>query len=159
MFVPSGGIVGIQMPKIIAIAFTDETVAGQAAKELERLAEDLPIDPDAIGVFVCERNGKSELMTSRHPTATAAWSKFWGVFFGLLMNEAEESGIDLAFRRQVRAMLKPGTSVLLVVIERVGADRILAALSHFEGSAITHPLDLKATTELWSALNEAQVRI
>ena len=147
------------MPEIIAIEFTDETVAGQAAKELERLAEDLPIDPDAIGVFVCERNGKSELMTSCHPAATAAWSKFWGVFFGLVMNESEKSGIALTFRRQVRAMLKPGASVLLVVIERVGADRILAALSHFEGVAITHPLDLDGTTELWSALNDGQVQI
>jgi uncharacterized membrane protein len=147
------------MPEIIAIEFTDETVAGQAAKELERLAEDLPMDPDAIGVFVCERSGKSELMTSCHPTATAAWSKFWGVFFSLVMNESEESGIDLDFRRQVRAMLKPGRSVLLVVIERVGADRILAALSHFEGSVITHPLKLKATSELWSALDDGQVRI
>src|SRR5204862_1595678 len=76
------GLVAEQMPELIAIAYAEETIAAQAAAELERRADDLPIDPDAIGVIVCERNGCWQLTTSRHPGATARWSKFWGALLG-----------------------------------------------------------------------------
>jgi uncharacterized membrane protein len=135
------------MPELIAIAYTDETVAGQAAIELERSAEDLLIDPDAIGVVVCERDGKSQLMTSRHPDATAAWSSFWGIFFGVVMDDAEKSGIDSAFRHQVRGMLKPGTSVLFVAVGRVAPKQIFEALSHYDGRALTCALNTDGTAD------------
>src|ERR1043166_1988830 len=88
------------MPELIAIAYTEETVAAQAAAELARCAAEITLDPDAVGVIVAEKNGNHQLLTSRHPGATAAWSRFWGVIFSVVMNEEEASGLDLGVRQQ-----------------------------------------------------------
>jgi uncharacterized membrane protein len=125
------------MPELIAIAYTEETVAAQAAAELDRCAAEIPLDPDAVGVIVAERNGTHQLLTSRHPGATAAWSKFWGVVFGVVMNEAEPSELDLSFRQQVKGLLRPGSSVLMVAVDRVSPATILAAVSQYGGTHIS----------------------
>jgi uncharacterized membrane protein len=138
------------MPELIAIAYAEETVAAQAAAELDRCAAEIPLDPDAIGVIVAEKNGNHQLLTSRHPGATAAWSRFWGVIFGVVMNEAEPSELDLAFRQQVKGLLRPGSSVLLVAVKRVTAETILATVSQYGGKPLTCPLGAEATIGLWS---------
>lgn len=137
------------MPELIAIAYTEETVAAQAAAELDRCALEIPLDPDAIAVIVAEKNGNHQLLTSRHPGATAAWSRFWGVIFGVVMNESEPSEIDLSFRQQVNGLLRPGSSVLLVAVKRVAAETILAAVSQYGGKPLTCSLGAEATTGLW----------
>jgi len=137
------------MPELIAIAYTEETVAAQAAAELDRCAAGIPLDPDAIGVIVAEKNGNHQLLTSRHPGATAAWSKFWGVIFGVVMNEAEPSELDLSFRQEVRGLLRPGGSVLLVAVRRVTQDVVLAAVSQYGGKPLSCPLGADATAGLW----------
>lgn len=137
------------MPELIAIAYTEETVAAQAAAELDRCAAEIPLDPDAIGVIVAEKNGNHQLLTSRHPGATAAWSRFWGVIFGVVMNEEEPSGLDLSFRQQVKGLLRPGSSVLLVVARRAPGKTALAAVSQYGGKPLTCTLDADVTADLW----------
>ncbi|HEX7279302.1 MAG TPA: DUF1269 domain-containing protein [Solirubrobacterales bacterium] len=137
------------MPELIAIAYTEETVAAQAAAELDRCAAEISLDPDATGVIVAERNGNHQLLTSRHPGATAAWSRFWGVAFGALMNESEPSELDLSFRQQVKGLLRPGSSVLLVAVRRVPPRTVLAAVSQYRGKPLTCPLGAEATAGLW----------
>jgi|GEM_PF-1097737 len=136
------------MPKLIAIAYTEETVAAQAAAELERCAAEIPLDPDAVGVIVAEKNGNHQLLTSRHPGATAAWSRFWGVIFGVVMNEAEPSELDLSFRQQVKGLLRPGSSVLLVAVRRITQETVLTAVSQYGGKALTCPLGAEAPSSL-----------
>lgn len=138
------------MPELIAIAYMEETVAAQAAAELDRCAAEIPLDPDAIGVIVAEKNGNHQLLTSRHPGATAAWSRFWGVIFSVVMNEAEPSELDLSFRQQVKGLLQPGSSVLLVAVKRVAGGTILATVSQYGGKPLTCPLGAEATTGLWA---------
>jgi uncharacterized membrane protein len=148
------------MPDLIAIAYGDETIAGQAAEELERRADELSIDPDAVGVVVFERDGGScQLTTSRHPGATAAWSKFWGALLGVAMGECEMSGIDLSFREQVKGMLKPGTSVLFIVVGRVSPERAIEALSQYGGTALKCSLAKDGMAELRDALDGEHARI
>jgi len=137
------------MPELIAIAYTEETVAAQAAAELDRCAAEIPLDPDAIGVIVAEKNGNHQLLTSRHPGATATWSRFWGVVFGVVMNEAEPSELDLSFRQQVKGLLRPGSSVLLVAVKRVTREPVLAAVSQYGGKPLACPLDADMTVGLW----------
>jgi uncharacterized membrane protein len=138
------------MPELIAIAYTEETVAPQAAAELERCAAEISLDPDAIGVIVAEKNGNHQLLTSSHPGATAAWSRFWGVTFGVVMNEAEPSGLDLDFRQLVKGLLRPGSSVLLVAVRRPIRDSVLAAVSQYGGTSLTCPLGSDVTAGLWA---------
>ncbi len=123
------------MPNLIAIAYQEETIAGQAAGELERRADDLAIDPDAIGAIVCERDGRCQLTTSRRPGATAAWSKFWGVILGAVMGEAEMTGLDPSFRERINRMLTPATSVVLVVVWG-RTEPSIQAVSQYEGTAL-----------------------
>jgi uncharacterized membrane protein len=138
------------MPELIAIAYTEETVAAQAAAELDRCAAEISLDPDAIGVIVAEKNGNHQLLTSRHPGATAAWSRFWGAIFSLVMNEAEPSELDLNFRQQVKGLLRPGSSLLLVAVNRVTEETILATVSQYGGKPLTCPLGAEATAGLWA---------
>lgn len=134
---------------MIVIAYTDETVAAQAAAELDRCAPEIPLDPDAIGVIVVERDEKYRLLTSRRPGVTAAWSKFWGVLFDVLVNEAEPSELDRGFRQRVKGLLGPGSSVLLVAIGTVSAATVLAAVSQYGGRSLTCPLGEDTAAGLW----------
>jgi len=136
------------MPELIAIAYTEETVAAQAAAELHRCAAEIPLDPDAVSVIVAEKNGNHQLLTSRHPGATAAWSRFWGLIFSVVMNEAEPSELDLSFRQQVRGLLLPGSSVLLVASGRETREEILAAVSQYGGKPLFCPLGAGAPDAL-----------
>ena len=137
------------MPELIVIAYTDQTAAAQAAAELDRCAAEISLDPDAVGVIVGERDGKLQLLTSRHPGATAAWSRFWGVLFGVLMNEAEPSELDRSFRQRVKGLLGPGSSVLLVAVDRVRPETVLAAVSQYGGNTLTCPLGDDTAAGLW----------
>jgi uncharacterized membrane protein len=146
------------MPELIAIAYTEETVAAQAAAELDRCAAEIPLDPDAICVIVAEKNGNHQLLTSRHPGATAAWSRFWGVIFSVVMNEEEPSGLDLGFRQQVKGLSRPGSSVLLVAVGRVAQEPVLAAVSQYGGKPLTCPLDADVTAGLGRISEQADTR-
>jgi uncharacterized membrane protein len=142
------------MPHLIAIAYAEETIAAQAAEELERRADDLSIDPDAVGVIVCERDGSYQLTTSRHPGATAGWSKFWGVLLGVVMGDVEVSGIDPSFRQRIKAKMKPATSILFVVVGRVRPEQAVEALSQYGGTALKCSLaNDPGIAELWSGRN------
>jgi uncharacterized membrane protein len=121
------------MPELIVISYLDQTVAAQAAAELDRCSTAIGLDPDAISVIIGERDGKFQLLTSRHPGATAVWSSFWGVLFGALMNETEPSGLDRDFRQRVTGLLQPGTSALLVAVDRVNPSTVLEAVSQYGG--------------------------
>ena len=136
------------MPDLIAIAFAEETVAGQAAEELGRLADDLQLDPDAIGVIICERDGSCQLAASHHPGAKATWGRFWGVLFGVLMGEVDDTAIDPGLRSRIGRSLKPATSILLVVLERLRPEGVAEALSQYGGSLMTFRLGKEEMAEL-----------
>ncbi len=128
------------MPELVAIVYADETVADRAAGELRRCCDDLLVDPDASSVLVCERDGSFQLITSRRAQAVAPWSKFWGVLLGAIQGGEESAGVDAGFRGRLRARLHPGISVLLLAVPQPGKQRVLEAISHFDGEAISSPL-------------------
>src|SRR5437899_2300059 len=129
------------MSELIAIGYPDQATAEEAADEVRRLSRDLIIEPDAIAVIVRDEDGKYHVHTSHHPVRSgASWGMFWGVLFGLLffipgfglligaglgalMGKITKSGIDKAFQDQVRGMVKPGTSALFLMVEKVTPDK------------------------------------
>lgn len=131
---------GPRMPELVAIVYADESLADRAAQEMRRCGEDLLVDQDAFSVLVCERDGSCQLTTSRRPGAVAHWSKFWGVLLGAIQGGEESAALEVRFRSRLRALLRPGSSVLLLAVLRVGRQRLLNALSHFGGEAISCPL-------------------
>jgi uncharacterized membrane protein len=159
------------MADLIAIGYSDTTTAAAAAEEVARLSADLIIQPDAVAVIVRDQDGKYHVTTSHHPVgAGATWGMFWGFLFGLLffvpvfglaigaglgalMGKVEKAGIDKEFQEQVRGMVKPGTSALFLVVEKVTPDEATDALRRFGGTVLKSSLSKDAEQELQSALH------
>jgi uncharacterized membrane protein len=159
------------MSDLIAIGYADETTAEEAADEARRMARDLIIEPDAIAVIVRDGEGKYHVHTSHHPVgAAASWGMFWGLLFGLLffipvfgiavgaglgalMGKIANSGIDRSFQDQVRGMLKPGTSALFLMVEKVTPDKAVEGLSKFGGTVLKTALSREGESELQDALH------
>ena len=159
------------MSDLIAIGYPDEATAEAAADEARRLAQDLIIQPDAIAVIVRDAKGDYHVHTQHHMVGRGAtWGMFWGLLFGLLffipvfglaigagmgalMGKITKSGIDKAFQDQVRDMLKPGTSALFLMVEKVTPDKAIEALSKFGGTVLKTSLSKDAEKELQESLH------
>ena len=165
------------MADLIAIGYPDETTASLASEEVQRLASELIIEPDAVAAIVRDKEGKYHVSTSHHPVGGGAtWGMFWGLLFGLLFfvpvfgmavgaglgalfGKIEKTGIDKQFQQQVRDMLKPGTSALFVVVEKVTPDKAVEALSQYGGTVLKSSLSKDAESELQEALHGAPVAV
>jgi len=159
------------MADLIAIGYPDETTADAAADEARRLAQDLIIQPDAIAVIVRDKEGKFHTHTSHHLVGGGAtWGMFWGLLFGILFfvpvfgmavgaglgalfGHLGKESIDDSFQDQVRDMLKPGTSALFMVVEKVTPDKAVAALSQYGGTVLKTSLSDEQTKKLQDALH------
>jgi uncharacterized membrane protein len=139
---------------LIAIGYPDETTALEAEKTAEGLAADLVIQADAMG-------------------AGTAWGMWWGLLFGLLFfvpvfgmaigagfgalfGKLEKTGVDKAFQQQVRDMLKPGTSALFLVVEKVTPDKAIDALKQYGGTVLKTSLSADVEAELQAELSSGQ---
>jgi len=158
------------MSDLIAIGYQDETTAAEAAEEARRLAKDLIIEADAIAVIRRDSEGKYHVTTTHHPVGSgASWGMFWGLLFGMLffvpvfgmalgagfgalMGKVTKTGIDKAFQDQVRDMVKPGTSALFLVVEKVTPDKAVEAMSKFGGTVLKSSLSKDAEKELQAEL-------
>jgi uncharacterized membrane protein len=161
------------MSTLIAIGYPDEVTATSAADEVQRLAKDLIIEPDAVAVIRCDREGKYHVTTNHHAVGGGAtYGMFWGLLFGLLffipvfgmaigaglgalMGKVGKTGMDKEFQDQVRDMLQPGTSALFMVIEKVTPDKAIDALSQYGGTVLKSSLSKKAEEELQKELHGA----
>jgi uncharacterized membrane protein len=159
------------MADLIAIGYPDEATAEAAADEARRLAHDLIIEPDAIAVIVRDADGKFHVHTHHHMVgAGATWGMFWGLLFGVLffvpvagiaigaglgalMGKVTKSGIDRQFQDQVRDMLKPGTSALFLMLEKVTPDKAVEAMSRYGGTVLKTSLSKEGEKELQDALH------
>jgi uncharacterized membrane protein len=161
------------MSDLIAIGYPDEETAHRAAREAERLAADLVIQPDAIAVISRDKEGKFHVTTNHHMVGGGAtYGMFWGLLFGILFfvpvlgmavgaglgaltGKLTKTGIDREFQEQVRDMLQPGTSALFVVVEKVTPDKAVEAMSQFGGTVLKSSLSKAAEEELQDALHGA----
>jgi uncharacterized membrane protein len=159
------------MADLVAIGYGDEATAAQAAEAVYRMVDDLVIQPDAVAVIVRDTEGRYKVTTNHHPVgAGATWGMFWGMLFGVLffipvfgmavgaglgalLGKIEKSGIDKEFQEQVRDMLRPGTSALFVVVEKVTPDKAIEGLRPFGGTVLKSSLSNDAQAELQSALH------
>jgi uncharacterized membrane protein len=161
------------MADLIAIGYPDETTALEAEKAAEDLAKDMIIQADAIAAIARDRDGKYKVTTNHHAVAGGTvWGMWWGLLFGLLFfvpvfgmaigagfgalfGKLEQSGIDREFQDQVRAMLKPGTSALFLVVEKVTPDRAVERLKQYGGTVLKTSLSEDAESKLQAELAAA----
>ena len=159
------------MADLIAIGYPDETTALSAMDEAERLQQELIIQADAVAAIIRNKEGKLRVVTNHHAVgAGATWGMFWGMLFGMLffvpflgmavgagmgalMGKVTKSAVDKQFESQVREMLKPGTSALFMVVEKVTPDKAVEALSKYGGTVLKSSLSKDAERELQDALH------
>ena len=159
------------MSDLIVIGYPDETTAALAADEARALARDLIIQPDAIASIVRDKEGKYHVNTSHHAVGTGAtWGMFWGLLFGLLffvpvfglaigaglgalMGKITKSGINKEFQDQVRDLIKPGTSALFLMVEKVTPDKAVEAMSKYGGTVLKTSLSKQGEADLQAALH------
>ena len=159
------------MADLIVIGYPDETTAAAAADEARRLAADLIIQPDAIAVITRDADGTYHSHTSHHAVGGGAtWGMFWGFLFGLLffipvigigigaglgalMGKFGKTSIDKQFQDQVRDMVKPGTSCLFLMLEKVTPDKAVEAMSKYGGTVLKTSLSKDDEKELQDALH------
>lgn len=162
------------MADLIAIGYDDTTTAMKAEEEVQRLAQDLVIQPDAVAVIIRSQDGKIKTITNHHAVGKGAtWGLFWGFLFGLLffipffgmaagagigalIGHVSKAGVDQAFQNQVREMLKPGTSALFMVVEQMTTDKAMDALSKYGGTVLKTSLSKEAEKQLQDALHGEQ---
>jgi uncharacterized membrane protein len=158
---------------LIAIGYDDEETAAKAAEEVYRLAHDLVIEPEAVAVIVRDEKGKYKITTDHHPVAEGTtWGMLWGALFGLiffvpligwavgglfgaLFGLIEKMGVDATFVQEVRDMVKPGTSALFLVVDKVTPDKAIEALSKFGGRVLKTSLTKDAEEQIQAALSGA----
>jgi len=159
------------MADLVVIGYPDEATAEAAAEEARHLADDLIIQPDAIAVIRRDTDGKYHVHTSHHAvSAGTAWGAFWGILFGLLffvpvlgiavgaglgalMGKLTKSSIDQAFQDQVRDLVKPGTSALFLMLEKVTPDKAVEAMSQYGGTVLKTSLSKDDEAQLQDALH------
>jgi len=159
------------MAILVAIGYPDESTAALAADEVQRLAADLIIEPDAVAVVTRDPAGKFHTTTNHHTVAGGAtWGMFWGLLFGLLffipvfgmavgaglgalMGKITKSGVDKEFQDQVRGLLQPGTSALFLMVEKVTPDKAIEAMSKYGGTVLKTSLSKEAEKELQEELH------
>jgi uncharacterized membrane protein len=161
------------MADLVAIGYPDETTALEAMDEVGRLTKELIIQPDAVAAIVRNKEGKLRVTTNHHEVGGgASFGMFWGLLFGILffvpflgmavgaglgalMCHLGKNAVDAQFEQQVREMLKPGTSALFMVVEKVTPDKAVEALSRYGGTVLKSSLSKDAEKQLQDALHGA----
>ena len=162
------------MADLIAIGYPDTTTALQAEEEVQRLGQDLVIQPDAVAAIIRNEKGHIKTVTNHHPVGKGGhlgvvlgvplrsplFIPFLGMAIGAgigaLLGRVSKAGVDEAFQNQVREMLKPGTSALFMVVEQMTTDKAMDALSKYGGTVLKTSLSREAEKQLQDALHGEQ---
>src|SRR2546421_8109731 len=164
------------MATLVAIGYPDQVTAEQARQTVQQLESELVIQADQVAAITRDVEGKYHVHTSHGGASAGAgawWGGFWGMLFGLLFfipfaglaigagfgalfGHLGKNAIDKQFQEQVRDQVKPGTSALFLVIEKVTPDKAIAALSQYGCTVMRTSLSEEDTAKLQEALSNQQ---
>jgi uncharacterized membrane protein len=153
------------MGDLIAIGYPEEATAQRARDEVSWLTK----RPNTARAII--RNSEGTIWVATNPYRLAV-GIIWGMLLGLLVDLAagtgvgvlvgaglgaviaklDRSGIDRRFQGRVRAMLKPGTSTLVVLVDKETTDAVAEALSRHGGTILESSLPPDAEWRLQDAL-------
>ena len=157
------------MADLVVLGYPDEQTAKTVEAKVHELQKDLIID-GTVATLTRSQDGKIHVETpSGAVGAGAASGALWGGLFGLLffvpigglivgglmgalMGKAADMGIDEEFRQRVQDVLKPGTSAVVIIFQKVTPDKALAALAPYGGEVLQTSLTQEAEDEIARAL-------
>ena len=156
------------MSDLVIVAFDDEQTAFDARAALVKLQREYLIEMEDAVVITRKADGGVQLHQAVNLTAIgAAGGGFWGALVGLLFLNPilgaavgagagalsgwmGDVGIEDAFLKEVGNSVPPGGAALGVLIRKMTADKVLAAMGEFAGKG--RVLQTSLTTDQERAL-------
>lgn len=155
----------------VAVAYDDMYSAQEVRLRLLRLQKEYLIDLEDAVAAVRDEKGKVKLHQIHNLTAAGAVSgSFWGLLIGLifmnpllglaagaaggaLSGALTDIGIDDDFMKQLASELKPGSSVLFVLVKHFTPDKVLAELEGTGGRLLKTSLSHEDEAKLQAVLD------
>ena len=155
----------------VAVAYDDMYTAQEVRLRLLRMQKEYLIDLEDAVVAVRDEKGKVKLHQINNMTAAGAVSgSFWGLLIGLifmnpllglaagaaggaLSGALTDIGIDDNFMKHLAAELKPGASVLFVLVKHFTPDKVMVELEGTGGRVLKTSLSHEDEAALQAVLN------
>jgi uncharacterized membrane protein len=162
------------MSDLIVVAYDDMFEAETVRLKLLKMQKEYLVDLEDAVVAVKDQAGKVKLSQMYHLAASGALGGgFWGALIGLIFmmpvlgavvgaasgaaaGALSDVGIDDDFMKKLAEALKPGTSMLFVLIRKMTADKVLAELSGTGGKVLQTSLSHDDEAKLQAALDAAK---
>jgi uncharacterized membrane protein len=153
---------------LVAVAFPYESTASAAAEDVRRLALDVRVDPDALAVVSRDRAGGFQMTTSHGVGTGTRWGVFWVLLCEALFGDSppdtrrsarsrahgrQAHAVDDTFRRHLRDMLTPGTSILFLAVDGLVSEDAVRELTRLGGVLVTWGLTADAGRLVEGALD------
>jgi len=161
------------MSDLIVVGYDDMFEAETVRLKLLKMQKEYLVDLEDAVVAVKKQDGKVKLSQMYHLAASGAiGGGFWGALIGLMFlnpilgavvgagagaaaGALTDVGIDDDFMKKLAEALKPGSSVLFVLIRKMTADKVLAELSGTGGHVLQTSLSHEDESKLQVALDAA----
>ena len=162
------------MSTLVVVGYDSPYKAEEIRLKLKQLQKDYLIDMEDAVVAVKDENGKVKLHQAVNLTAAGAVSGgFWGTLIGLiflnpllglaagaaagaLSGALTDIGIDDNFMKDLANTMKPGSSVLFVLVRKVTPDRVVEELKGTGGTILKTSLTHEDEAKLQAALSASK---
>jgi uncharacterized membrane protein len=168
------------MADLICVGFDDPTTADRALTELTALQKEFLIELKDACVVVRTPDGEVHLHQSVPLVKTGALTggasgALWGTLVGLLFlnplaglivgagagaasgalaGKLSDYGINDNFIRELGSTIKPNSSALFLLVQKVTADKVLARMTEFKGRVLRTSLPDEQEKRLREALGD-----
>jgi len=160
------------MSDLIVIGYDDAAAARRAYEHVQQLQQDYVVELRGLAVVDVDDDGKTHVDTPQRIVGTSAvagamWGFLFGVLFfvpgmallggalGALLGKLNQTGIDERFRGQVRELLAPGHSAVVILAGKITEDRFAAGMAPFGGTLLKTSLSEAQERELAEELSPA----
>jgi uncharacterized membrane protein len=158
------------MSDLVVIAFPSEAQAEELRQRLLDMEKEYLIELDDAVVAVKQPNGSVKLNQLFHPTrGGAAGGAFWGLLVGFIFmmplagaalgaaggalgGALADVGINDRFMKELAQTLQSGNAALFLMIRKMTADKVLAAVQGIGGTVMRTSFDHTKEQALRDAL-------
>jgi len=162
------------MSTLVVVGYDDQFKADEVRLTLLKLQKDSLIDMEDAVVAVKDTKGKVKLHQAVNLTAAGAVSGgFWGALIGLIFlnpvlgmavgasagavsGALTDVGIDDRFMKGLASSMKPGSSVLFVLVRKSTPDKVLEHITGTGGKVLKTSLSHEDEAKLQAALSAAK---
>jgi uncharacterized membrane protein len=162
------------MSTLVVVGYDDQFKAEEVRLTLLKLQKDYLIDMEDAVVAVKDAKGKVKLHQAVNLTAAGAVSGgFWGSLIGLIFlnpllglavgatagavsGALTDVGIDDRFMKDLATSMKPGSSVLFVLVRKSTPDKVLDHIKGTGGKVLKTSLSHEDEAKLQAALSAAK---